>query len=118
MNVLFAVKVEGVKVNVVTVMTLVSNLLTVCLGVFIFIVVARVYSLYRSLGFSRTIITPFLLVGFMFTLCGVTQLLEVFVGELGFLIHSLVMLISAVYLLCGLKNYHNMLMKAEENNQS
>lgn len=97
-----------------TIMSLVLNTLLVFLGVYIVIVISRVYSLYRSLGFSKTVVTPFLLVGFMFALCGITQLLEICGGEWGLLIHSLTMLVAAVFLLCGLCKYHKMLMKAEE----
>lgn len=94
--------------------SLVSDILLVFLGIYIIVVVTRVYSLYQSLGFSRTSMTPFLLVGAVFAFFGVTRHLEVFV-EVGRIVHSLTMLLAAVFLLFGLRNCHKMLMKAEES---
>ena len=104
--------------NVINLISLVSNILLVFMGVYIVIVIRRVYSLYRSLGFFKTVVTPFLLVGVMFAVCGITQLLEIFCGELGFVIHSLVMMVAAVFLLCGFCNYHKMLTNAERNSSA
>jgi hypothetical protein len=93
----------------------VSDILLTLIGIYLIIVIARVYSLYRSLGFSRTVITPFLLAGAIFTFAGVTELLEVFIGEVGSVVHSLNMLVAAVFLTFGLRSYHRMLMRAEES---
>ncbi len=95
------------------VVSLVSDIFLVSLGVYVIAVILKVYSLYRTLGFSRTIITPFLLVGAAFAFSGVTELLGVFVGEIGSIAHSLTMLATAVFLVFGLSSYHKMLMKAE-----
>ncbi len=95
--------------------SLVSNTLLVFIGIYIAFVVARVYSLYRTLGFSRTVITPFLLVGAGFALLGITELLEISAGELGSVLHSWTSLGTSVFLLYGLRTYHKMLMKAEES---
>lgn len=100
------------------VLSLVSNVILVFIGIYIVIVITKVYSLYRSLGFSRTVITPFLLVGVVFAFSGVTELLEIFVVEVGSVVHSLIMLVTAVFLMYGLSSYHKMLMKAEEGKRS
>ncbi len=84
------------------------------IGIYIVIVITKIYSLYRSLGFSRTVITPFLLVGVVFAFSGVTELLEGFIVEVGSVVLSLVMLVTAAFLMYGLSSYHKMLMKAEE----
>jgi len=96
---------------------LVSTGVLLLLGVYLIILISRVYSLYRSIGFSKTTITPFLLMGVLFAFAGVTELLEVFEEDVGHTVHSLIMLSTAALLAYGLRGYHKMLTKAEEKKQ-
>lgn len=94
--------------------SLISDILLMVIGVYLIATVARVYSLYQILGVSRTVMTPFLLVGALFALLGATELLEVFAIELGPPIHSVIMLLTAILFLYGLRDYHKMLKKTKE----
>lgn len=97
------------------VVTLVSATLMIILGTYLIIIIVRVYSLYRALGFSRTVLTPFPIVEALFAFVGISELLETVIGESGRVVHSLFMLVTVVFLLLGLHSYHEMLMKAEES---
>lgn len=80
-----------------------------------FFTVTRIHSIYRFLGLSKTVVTPFLLVGGLFYFLGITDLLEIFSQEFGSLIHSLAMLFVAILLVYGLQYYHETLKKLEES---
>jgi len=91
---------------------LVFHILLTVVGVFIIIVILRVYELYRTMKINRSVMTPMLLAGLSTALSGITELTEPYLGDLGGTAHATAMLLTAVFFAYGIYAYQQMLKKA------
>lgn len=94
--------------------TLVLRVLLVFLSALIMVFILRVYTIYRTMKINRTVMTPMLFAGLFVVLQGVTELTELFMGEIGHILHSVAMVFGAAMFLYGIYSYYNMLKRASQ----
>ena len=90
------------------------HILLMALGVFILILISKVYGLYKAMKINRSVMTPMLLAGLFVALSGITELIELYVGEIGHVLHIIVMFVMTVSFTYGIYGYYQMLNKTRE----
>lgn len=91
---------------------LILHVLLTVVGVFIAILIFRVYDLYKKMRINQSVMTPMLLAGLFTALSGITELIEPYIGEIGGVAHALAMFLTAGLFIYGIYGYHQMLNRA------
>ena len=91
---------------------LLFHLLVTVVGVFVAIVILRVYELYRIMKINRSVMTPMLFAGIFTALAGITELTAHYTGEVGEVVHAISMLLMAIFFAYGIYGYQQMLKRA------
>lgn len=73
-------------------------------GFGLILLITKIYKPYKTFQSDRTLMKPFLLVGLSFSIAGLTEIIQPYIAW-GEILHSAIMLISAVFLVYAVYNY-------------
>lgn len=82
-------------------------------GIFIIILVLRVYGLYQRMKINKSVMTPMLFAGLFMALSGISELMELYFGEIGHVAHAVFMFLTAIAFIYGIYGYQKMLNRAK-----
>jgi hypothetical protein len=95
--------------EVIASIELIFHVLLAVTGVFIVIIILKVYNLYQIMKINRSVMTPMLFAGVFAALSGISALIEANVGEVGHVAHELAMFLTVVFFAYGIYSYQQML---------